>query len=140
MIPKRTLKRILTKAFKQKCGPSCDYRDVVEFIVNKVPDDNVGHSSYAKRRRSKWIGRCPRCYRVIGITRMTDTVVGDLIYYVLNHITVITQRVTVQFESFRQKALESSFWDHLALLEFLKLRTISGPSTPPVISVSTLIK
>ncbi|QVY19183.1 nucleic acid binding protein [Clivia carlavirus A] len=40
--------------------------DVIDYIVLKfVLPKCVGLSSYARKRRAKQIGRCPRCFRVV---------------------------------------------------------------------------
>ena len=61
LIKQRTYRRILRAIFKLHTNKNCV--DVINIIVSKITCESVGASSYARARRARSIGRCPRCYR-----------------------------------------------------------------------------
>nr|QJZ28446.1 nucleic acid binding protein [Ilex cornuta carlavirus] len=61
LIKQRTYRRLLRAIFKLHTNKNCV--DVINIIVNKIVCESAGASSYARARRAKSIGRCPRCFR-----------------------------------------------------------------------------
>lgn len=61
LIKQRTYRRLLRAIFKLHTNKNCV--DVINIIVSKLVSESVGASTYARARRAKSIGRCPRCYR-----------------------------------------------------------------------------
>nr|BAA25771.1 nucleic acid binding protein [Garlic latent virus] len=61
LIKQRTYRRILRAIFKLHTNKNCV--DVINIIVSKIVCDKAGASQYARARRAKSIGRCPRCFR-----------------------------------------------------------------------------
>nr|DAR35196.1 MAG TPA: putative nucleic acid binding protein [Bacteriophage sp.] len=61
LIKQRTYRRLLRAIFKLRTDKNCV--DVINIIVNKIVCESAGASNYARARRAKSIGRCPRCFR-----------------------------------------------------------------------------
>jgi hypothetical protein len=61
LIKQRTYRRLLRAIFKLHTDKNCV--DVINIIVNKIVRESAGATSYARARRAKSIGRCPRCFR-----------------------------------------------------------------------------
>nr|WAK97831.1 NBP [Garlic latent virus] len=61
LIKQRTYRRLLRAIFNLHTNKNCV--DVINIIVNKIVCKSAGASSYARARRAKSIGRCPRCFR-----------------------------------------------------------------------------
>lgn len=61
LIKQRTYRRLLRAIFNLHTDKNCV--DVINIIVNKIVCESAGASSYARARRAKSIGRCPRCFR-----------------------------------------------------------------------------
>ncbi|CAC83719.1 nucleic acid binding protein [Garlic latent virus] len=61
LIKQRTYRRLLRAIFKLHTNKNCV--DLIDIIVSKIVCDNAGASRYARARRAKSIGRCPRCFR-----------------------------------------------------------------------------
>nr|AXL97642.1 cysteine rich protein [Potato virus H] len=72
----KVLRKVLVSVFKRHygCGPRREFLDIASYIISKLEPQEVGLSKYAKRRRAKKLGRCPRCYRVIGLALRCDGV------------------------------------------------------------------
>nr|AXC59792.1 11 kDa protein [Potato virus H] len=70
----KVLRKVLVGVFKRHygLGPRREYDDIASVIISKLEPPEVGLSTYAKRRRAKKLGRCPRCYRVIGLSQKCD--------------------------------------------------------------------
>nr|QYA72387.1 nucleic acid binding protein [Shallot latent virus] len=61
LIKQRTYRRLLRAIFKLHTNRNCV--DVINIIVSKIVCESAGASHYARARRAKSIGRCPRCFR-----------------------------------------------------------------------------
>nr|QED43700.1 NBP [Garlic latent virus]QED43820.1 NBP [Garlic latent virus] len=61
LIKQRTYRRLLRAIFKLYTDRNCVY--LIDIIVSKIVCESAGASHYARARRAKSIGRCPRCFR-----------------------------------------------------------------------------
>nr|QCY49524.1 nucleic acid binding protein [Shallot latent virus] len=61
LIKQRAYRRILRAIFKLHTNKNVE--DLINIIVNMIVCESAGASSYARARRAKSIGRCPRCFR-----------------------------------------------------------------------------
>nr|WMI40468.1 nucleic acid-binding protein [Shallot latent virus] len=63
LIKQRTYRRLLCAIFEFHTNKNCV--DIINIIVSKIVCDSAGASKYARARRAKSIGRCPRCFRCV---------------------------------------------------------------------------
>nr|QED43808.1 NBP [Garlic latent virus] len=61
LIKQRTYRRLLRAIFRLHTNKNCV--DLINIIVSKIVCESAGASHYARARRAKSIGRCPRCFR-----------------------------------------------------------------------------